>query len=620
MPRASRIVLNEVDLTFGTSIPASGISGVECQLNYGPVARPDILITTVPQFNRIYGGIDPTNEASILCERALKRGSSLRINNIKHYTDITNPNSTSATKSAPGQTSKVIPGGLVGPGHTITVTIDGTPVSQLFAVSFANTLNLLAAKIKSTLPDLVEDAVNTENLSISITKIEGHADLVVTAAITGVGAPAVVVTNRSTGTNIGGTEVIKFTPKYPGVQGNALKQFVLPASNGDYNYFNLRFEVIGKPELSETYANIRIPGNPTAAQSNFFDEIIKRSQLVDPVYLNLSALVGQIIPEKTIFKYTGGSNGGAVVDADYIGDAGGKTGLFAFDAFDDISQIAILDSNSRNVHISGSAYAQTRQNLQYFWHIDNSFVTASTIAAERDAALIDSSFTMIFAGGLKIADPWTSNERNISAIGDILGVAAYAENKYGAHISFTGPRRGILMDALGVVNNFGAAGSYVDRNYLSEHQINVVSVADGKIQIQGNFTAAKAQSDYSYSNVKRMVISLKKRLGPVLNSFIEEPNDIQTWKQIYMAVHPTLVSLQEARAFYDFAWEGDQFAESMDNLQINTPDDVDQGKYKVSLFLKAIKSLQEIQIDITLTQSGVSFEEVLSLITNNNAA
>src|SRR5690606_34537620 len=108
---------------------------------------------------------------------------------------------------------------------------------------------------------------------------------------------------------------------------------------------------------------------------------------------------------------------------------------------------------------------------------------------------------------------------------------------------------------------------------------NVVILRNNSIQLCGNFTGVLSTSRTSFISIRKLIITIKKTLKPVLEQFLEEPNDIQTWKAIYRVVKPYLDSLagEEKRALHSYRWEGDQNATSIDNLTVNDKDDVGLG-------------------------------------------
>lgn len=620
MPDASKTQLNEVDQTFSPANVPLSISGLAGVFKRGPINSPDTIISSWTQFSKIFGGLVQGVDDGMIAKRALERGSQLRVINIRHYTDPSLINTLTALKAAPATGKTVSLASVLLVANVLTITINTIPVAQLFTGTSDNTWALIAAKIQQTaaLSGIVSKVSYLGGNKLIITPQTGII-LAVTAVVTlGASQAAATIASVSTILNSTGSVVFTLTPKNAGQDYNNLQYDILPASNGNANYFNLVIEHLLEPSLNETYSNILIVGVPNVANSNYLQDVVNGSQLVDVTYGDLSALNAPVRPVNTFIKLDNGTDGGAVVDSDFIGDSSAKTGFFALDPYDDMFQFGCANLNSVAVIQAGFNYSNNRQDLRFFAHIDNSYLTEAQVAAFRDSTLVDSSYGGFFAGGITITDPFTLSKRNISEIGDALGAAAFSAAKFGPWFSFAGPRRGTITNALGVVNNFGLDSNYAGRNLLANHQVNLAINKNGKAQFSGNFTAQLASSTLSFMNVRGMLLYLKKVLGPIYDSFIEEPNDPTTWLAIYQEVKPELVKLQSKRAIVagkqGWSYQGDQFVTDPSKCVINNPTDIDAGKYKVNLFVKDIVSLQLIGVSIILTDSGVSFEDVLSPI------
>jgi hypothetical protein len=620
MPNSPKAGFNEIDLTFAVANAPVGISGVMLRTKRGPYNDPNTLVSTWGQFVKLYGGFMPgITNGPLLAKRAFDRGSKLRVSRIGHYTDITDPDSLDADFAAAiNSTVLTLSAPLTAGTMSITVVINGTSISQAYTTSMAVTWAALADKIltNATTKGLVSKAFGASNLVFVIAP-KGGAALTVTSSLTGAGAITVTPTTIDTFDNaFSGTPVTLFavTPKYPGADYNNLVISVLPASNGNASYFNLRVDHLLEPSIFELYENLIIPGNPTVSDSHYLDKPIQQSMLAAFTYNDLSSTTGQQRPVNVAIKYAGGTDGSTLTDSDYIGDSASHTGLQSFNGVDDIYEIASLDNFSRPLAIAGAAYAANRRDVQYFIHLDNSFNNENALAAERDATNIDTKYAMFFAGGLTVTDPVTSAPIQISEIGDILGMAASSAVNFGPWQSFAGIRRGLIGNALSVVNNFGTPGNTALLDLLCNRGINVVVNSNRRMKLNSSYTGQISESQFSFGSVTRLILYYKKTMGPILENWLEEPNDIPTWKGIYQQVKPFHEQLKAKRAIHSYDWQGDQNARSMDDLTTNVPADVDQGKYRVNVFLKAIVPLIDIQISIILTPSGVSFEEALEQI------
>jgi hypothetical protein len=109
-----------------------------------------------------------------------------------------------------------------------------------------------------------------------------------------------------------------------------------------------------------------------------------------------------------------------------------------------------------------------------------------------------------------------------------------------------------------------------------------------------------------FNNVNDLEIYLIKSLTPTLEGFLEEPCDFPLFKQIYYTVKPFLDDVVTNQGMYKYEWNGDQFATSFNQLQVNTAVDMASGKYKIDFPIWPTPSTQSITVNIILKQgSGV---------------
>lgn len=410
----------------------------------------------------------------------------------------------------------------------------------------------------------------------------------------------------------GTDELFDLVLKNPGADYNNVRVVIAAASNGDANSFNLSVNHILEADLNRTYQNLKITGAPTAPTSTYLKDVQEQDIFFDVVYKDLSALTAPLRPTNGTWAIEDGTDGTDPVDTDYNGDSAGKNGWYMFDDHNDFNAISALDNYSTAVMTNGGVYSAARGDHFNFHYIADSNVTISAIQGARAASTVDSRYSVFFAGGLKIPHPTLNAPatRLIPAIGDILGVAMKSNTNPGPWWSFAGTQRGKINGALGVINNFPTKDKL---DQLAQRQVNVVVQDKGVIYIKGNFTGQLNTSRKSFVNVVGLIIYLKKSLAPTLERYLEQPNDFQTFKEIFNEVQPFLDSLVggDKRALNDYDWKGDQTANSDADLRVNTRPDLDQGKYKVKLFLKEVVSLQEFTIDIISANSQVEFTDDL---------
>lgn len=612
---APKVSFNITNLSFSVAAILKGISCVEGITLRGPFANPGLLMTSWAQFLKVYGGYISNSDFPLLCKRAFDRGAQLRVSRVGHYTTITSAASLDAVLAAQVGIKVITFDAALVASNQYDLTINGTAITPVvFATDSDTTMAAIATAIEAV-TDYVSDAFvvpvtgGTSNDRVILVFPKSTTLSLTGSAVTlGASQAGTVITNVASLITSTNTPVFSVAPKYKGVDYNNLVVTISAASNGNANYFNMTITHINDSTLTETYANLLITGNPNVNDSTYLNEVKNASQLMDFTYLDLSSTSGQQRPVNATYYMNSGSDGTTPVALDYVGDSGAKNGFYAFDAVDDALQVTAPEMSDNTIHLGGSAYTAARKDMVYFAHLANSNTTAATLISARQTTNIDSLYTAFFAGGLSITDPVTGQPKNISEIGDILGIAAYNDS-FAVWYSMAGINRGIISNALGVVNNFGGTALYNDLNQLANAQVNMVIVQDNQIYLNGNYSAVIANSKLSYLNAVRFLIYLQKSLSPTLRRFLQEPGDIPAFKAIFREVEPFLNDLIIGRAIFEYSWQGDQDAKSLDDLQINNTTDLDNGKYKVRLFLKIVGSLQEIAIDITVTSTGVSFEQ-----------
>lgn len=394
-------------------------------------------------------------------------------------------------------------------------------------------------------------------------------------------------------------------PKYEGADYNKVAIEIKAASNGQTTAWDMAITHSSEPELNEYYPNIAAFNKDIANNQSCLDEVKSMSQLVDFTYNDCSAATLLIPAVAAASAFTGGVDPAGFVPADYSG------ALTSFNGVDDGMILAIPEQDDDAINAAAATYATNRGDLVFFAHLPNSLTTAADLKTERTTIASNTKHLALFGGGIRIREPKTLMEKPMSEMGDVLGLAAYVHNTYGPWFSLAGQNKGSVSDAIGVVNNFGTPGGFGDLNLLANSQINMMIQKNGIVQLSGNFSGQYANNQEKFLSVVFLVIWLKKTIKPVLEEYLEEPNDTQTFKKIYFHLKPFLDSLSspDKRAIYKYEYYGDQDANSIDDLQVNNKVDVQNGKYKINLKIWPIPSLQELTFNLMLVQGeGVYIE------------
>jgi len=188
------------------------------------------------------------------------------------------------------------------------------------------------------------------------------------------------------------------------------------------------------------------------------------------------------------------------------------------------------------------------------------------------------------------------------SLGELLGVIAKSHARNGVWVSPTNLVNGKLPTAVGVVNNFGSPASLADLNLIANVGGNMVINRGGVNMLWDFYSQSVGESPEKFLTVVLLQIYLKRTLQPYLESFLTKPNKPSTWSDIYYGVRSFLDNLVGA-AIDSWKWDGDQFATSLDQLQVNDPVLVGQGKYKAVLTVVLIVPMVEFSLDISMTTS-----------------
>ena len=266
-------------------------------------------------------------------------------------------------------------------------------------------------------------------------------------------------------------------------------------------------------------------------------------------------------------------------------------------------------SEAQAVHQAGYSAADLTKNATYAIEIPKVNTTKATILKAKQDIGINSEHVAYFAGGLRLYNQ-DGMLMDSDVLGTVFGLSAQAATEWGPWYSFAGQNRGIVGDGNGpVAENFGSPGRYDDLNELAAESINIFVIKEvasgGKATLLWhNFTSTMLSNSERFLNVERLIYYIKKVLRPIMERYLEEPNNFETWSKMYLEVDPYLQDLQNRNGVHSYEWQGDQFATSFDDLQVNNEKDVRQGKYKANLVIKEVVALQEINIGIVLDASS----------------
>lgn len=407
---------------------------------------------------------------------------------------------------------------------------------------------------------------------------------------------------------VGGTDLFALVSKGTGAYYNTLTAEIKDDSShspADATYFDLLITDPGTGE-TELYAGLKVTDFGSASPT-YLKVVADTSSLVNVLVESLAGVTGPKRPVNATIAFADGAEGATPVLADYVGSQPNKTGFYAFDEFNDSYILACpaLNESLTGLAAAGDAYVAARKDLVYLQSIRNTAQTASAIITEVNGFPV-SKYMGAIGGGLKVADLVLGGVKQTQNLGAVLGLIATSHKLNGVWVNPTNYANGQLSGALGVVNNFGSPAMFSELSSVALAGANMVVNKGGLIMLWDFYSRATPNSPEKFLSVVFLEMYLAKSLKPALEFFLGKPLTFELAKRIYYTVKPLLDALVQAEAILEYSWDGDQFATSLAQLQINTPTNWGQGKYKAQLRIKSIVPLVEFTLDIVLVENSVS--------------
>lgn len=616
MAGAAKVNINTTNLTQFVTEPSTGIVFLQGTSIRGPYSSPTEVFHSWNRYVEVYGGIREGDDTAKVVKRLLDKGVSVRFSRVGNY-ELDNGEKVLQARYATAQNSAIIIiEGTFTNSLKVEWGIDGETQEITSDGDFENTINLIANKIEELEGIKTEQLIDGDKAKLHITGalgrgIQNITNLVFTGTGNALVTSTVILTDAVVTSNLEPAFSIK--PKHPGEDYNNIVYQITPASNGSLDYFNLTIKHLKESNLTEEYVNLPSPiMGPIEAQT-FLNKVIQGSKLVNVQYGDLSNESQNLNIKVQEAQLVSGDDGGTPTAEDYIGDSDTGNGFHAFNPYEDtyyLASIHPLDISSYLIDVAGASYASNRGDLLYVVEVPYDRKTKSSIIDYKESLNLNTKYALVIAGGIKVINPINGEVEDTRALPEVLEVAIKSDTNYGPWYSFAGPNRGNIRGALGVVTNFGSPANHKDLDELIDKKINMVIQRNGKTMLWGNYTTQLEDNQEKFINITKLIIYIVKSLKPSLEEFLEEPNDIPTWKRIYYTHLPFMDNLITSRALYSYEWQGDQFVNDMSKLKVNNTNDVSNGKYKILLPISAIPSLQEITLGIILTKAGVTFETI----------
>ena len=196
-------------------------------------------------------------------------------------------------------------------------------------------------------------------------------------------------------------------------------------------------------------------------------------------------------------------------------------------------------------------------------------------------------------------DRYNDKYRWVPLNGDIAGLCARTDYTNDSWWSPGGLNRGQVKNVVKLAFNPNQA----QRDELYKAGVNpVVSLRGQGVVLFGDKTLLAKPSAFDRINVRRLFISLEKAIATAAQYQLFEFNDAFTRAQFRSMVEPFLRDVQGRRGITDFRVVCDETN--------NDPNTIDQNRFVASIFVKANRSINHIELSFVAVRTGISFDEI----------
>lgn len=433
-----------------------------------------------------------------------------------------------------------------------------------------------------------------------------------------------------TNVHVGTTGVTEATMRIdaanPGIWGDSLSIITSSNATDPENLFDLTVAYSLQGGLNESYVGLNMDPTSDHYAPTYINQ---RSQLVKATDLystniapsNNPALNGNGIP------LSGGDDGLiGFNDADFIGDPLQLTGLYSASQTDMSIDIMIPGSTSLPVIQALVAYCENTGAYVAYCNppvgLDPPDVVAWRMGTSPyNCPAFDSHKLAIFFGRPLVYDSQLDTSYYVSNLGMLASCIADTDTNYNYSYAPVGPRRGVVNLVEGLDYNVGDYPGYQDM--FADYGINSL-IIQRQQGIEGamfweQYTTQRAASALRDLNVVRFLTMMRAVLVPVLRTFVFEPNDPPTWREIYRALQPSFDQWKNQYAIYDYQLQCDELAYfdggQLKGAIMNTGLTIDQGIYQARVLVQPTRAIRYIEFTVGVMRTGESFSDFNYLTT-----
>ena len=346
-------------------------------------------------------------------------------------------------------------------------------------------------------------------------------------------------------------------------------------------------------EILEKFTNLSTVSSSTFANgiSNYYPEYVSRISKYIRITRDITNFGDSVL--------TGGSDGGALTDADY---------QIAYNVFSNAEdydiQYLIDPCVSANVSQHLTTTCENRGDCVAFLGSTRDITVANNgrelASVLQYARLLSSSSYAIFnPTWIKLYDRYNAVERWVPSTGTDAGLYARTHLQNTLWTAAAGYNRGQYRRA----RNVSWLPSSAAQDELYANNINYVKRNNGVgYYLFGQKTLLRKEDAFNRANVRFLSIHIKKGVSEALKFVLFEINDEITRAAVRNLINPLMRDVFARRGVYEYQVKCD--------AENNPPTVIDANELIVQIYQQPTKTAEFIGLELVYTQTGISFEEV----------
>lgn len=212
--------------------------------------------------------------------------------------------------------------------------------------------------------------------------------------------------------------------------------------------------------------------------------------------------------------------------------------------------------------------------------------------------LFDTSYAAVYSYWGQYYDSENNTYLYLPATGDVMRIFAITDKVAAPWFAGAGINRGVTK-----FKKMRYNPTLNDRDELYEGRINPIAKfitgSDSQNVVFGNRTLQIAESALTDINVRRLLIYTRRLITDVAMGLLFEQNDATVRSQFESLINPILKRIRDDRGFQKFAVKISNSAQDLDSNEMNG-----------QILIWPTRSLEKININFTVTQSGAIFDEL----------